>query len=507
MIITLRYYGFIVLATAFMALIGPSVTSAREWNIVGPRALGMGGAHVAVANDATAAYWNPAAYGFFAEPSGGDYSDRKTSSVLAAGAGVAVHEGLGAEVDRIAGYNYDLLDEGQIEAINVADYVRLLNDLDAFGDNENRAAKVTADAQFGLQFGHFGIAGLALAEISARGQLDTVNIAPELVATTDLTAALSNTANLNGGITVPAGNYYFSAAAKADLANQIAAYNGWTTTEATNFVQAVDYGLAQAQAAGVTVPTDINTDVLGVAQLASIAQTGGSFKDNTSQLLFRGIAVAEVPLTYGLAVRDDLAVGANLKYMQARTYNVGIKVFNTDFEDALSDARDDYEDSSTFGVDLGVLYRFGDDLRVGVVGRNLNSPKFDIKKRVPSDDDSITEDPQVRAGVCYKPFSFLMLAADYDVTKNDTMISGNYDSQNIALGAEFNVFDFLRLRGGAYKNLAQGDIGWVYTAGFGLNFWLFNLDAAAAMTSEKETIDGDDYPKEVRAEVALSMLF
>ena len=31
---------------------------AGEWQIVGPRALGMGGANIAVANDATASYWN-----------------------------------------------------------------------------------------------------------------------------------------------------------------------------------------------------------------------------------------------------------------------------------------------------------------------------------------------------------------------------------------------------------------------------------------------------------------
>ncbi len=507
--VTNNYYRLVLfLAVVSVALISPSPSSAREWNIVGPRALGMGGAHVAVANDATAAYWNPAAYGFFAEPTGGDYSKRKTSAVLGAGAGVSIHEGLGEQLDKISQYNYDLLDNGQIEAKNVAEYVQLLNDLKTFGENENRAAKVSAEAQFGLQFGHFGIAGLALAEISAKGQLDTVNIAPETLAgTTDLTTTLSNTANLNNGTAVPAGDHYLSAAAKTDLTNQIAAKPGWTAAEAANFVQAVDYGLAQAQASGVSIPSDITTDILGVATIASAAQTGGSFEDNTSQLLFKGIAVAEVPLTYGLTLSEDLAIGGNLKYMKGRTYNVGVKIFNTDFEDSLSEARDDYKESSTFGIDLGLLYRFGDDLRVGVVGRNLNSPKFDMNRRIASDDDSITEKPQVRAGVCYKPISFIMLAADYDVTKNETMISGSYDSQNIALGAEFNVLNFLRLRGGAYKNLAQGDIGWVYTAGFGLNFWLFNLDAAAAMTSEKETIDGQEYPKEVRAELALSMLF
>ena len=41
-----------------------ATAQAGEWQILGPRALGMGGAHVAVASDAHANYWNPAAYGF-----------------------------------------------------------------------------------------------------------------------------------------------------------------------------------------------------------------------------------------------------------------------------------------------------------------------------------------------------------------------------------------------------------------------------------------------------------
>jgi hypothetical protein len=487
----------------------PTAASAREWSIVGPRALGMGGANVAVANDVTASYWNPAAYGFFSKEGGGDYAKRDWSTTVSAGAGASIHEELGEKLDEISNYDFDVLDEGAIQAQDVDDYVQLLSALKKFDENKNRAAKVSAEAQFGVQVGHLGVGGMALAEISAKGDIDTVNIIPDTgVVGNNIIPYLAAGTYLNGGAAVPAGDYYFNAATKASLATTIAALPGWDAgTDAVDFVQAIDYGLGQAASAGQTIPADIGTDIVNVAQLASDAGTGGSFEDNESALIFKGIAVTEVPVTYGYAITEDLSIGGNLKYMKARTYNVSVKIFDTDFDDALDDARDDYEESTNFGVDLGLLYRFGDDLRVGLVGRNLNSPKFDMKKILPSDDGSIEEEPQLRAGVCYKPVSFLILAADCDLTENDTTISGSYKSQNVSLGAELNLIEFLRLRVGAYKNMAESDIGWVYTAGFGLNFWLFNLDAGAAMASESETIDEDDIPKEVRAEVALSMLF
>ena len=43
-----------------LVLAGSSETLAAEFVIVGPRAMGMGGAGVAITTDALATYWNPA---------------------------------------------------------------------------------------------------------------------------------------------------------------------------------------------------------------------------------------------------------------------------------------------------------------------------------------------------------------------------------------------------------------------------------------------------------------
>lgn len=499
-----RCLSMIVLTAIITIALTTVPALAREWTILGPRALGMGGAHVAVANDATAGYWNPAAYGFIGNQDGGDYAKRDWSVGLSAGAGISIHEGIGEMLDEISNYDFDELG-GQIQAEDVDNYIQLLSALKKFDENENRAVKVTMNGQLGAQVGHFGIAGINLSEISAKGDIDTVNILPEtgVVEGDIINDYLSDTAYLNGGTPIGPGytySYFINVGERNALINSIANLDGWDNATAKNFVQAVDNGLSQVPTEDI--PDDITTDIQNVAQIASDAQKGGSFDDNDSKLLFKGISVFEVPLTYGYAITEDFAVGGNFKFMKARTYNVEIPVFDTEFEDALDDAQDDYLDSSNFGIDLGMLYRFGDDLRIGIVGRNLNSPKFDMKNN-----DSIKEKFQLRAGICYKPLSFLMLAADFDITKNDTTITGGYKSQNLSIGAELNLFKFLYLRSGAYKNIAESDIGLVYTAGLGLNFWLFNFDAGVSMASEKEIIDDDEYPREIKAEFALSMLF
>lgn len=496
-------YVFFLVSAYLLSL---SMVEAREWTIVGPRALGMGGANVAVANDATASYWNPAAYGFFKHETGGEYGKRKWSAVLDAGVGAAIHEGIGEEINKISKFNFDAIDSGQISANKVADFLQLVNELKTFNENKNRAATVSGNGGLRIQAGHWGLNAYAFTEISGKPQLDLVNISPVSTGTTFTIDDFTNPSNYS--CPSPCTGTYLSASQKSSLDAYLTGL-GWTTTQRNNYINAIDYGLTQANAQGVVaIPSDIATQAQNVASLANTAaNAGGSFANNDSKLIFQGIAVGEVPLTYGRAINDDLAIGGNIKYMKARVYNTAVKLFDTDFGDAMDEATKDYTESQNFGIDLGVLYRFGDSLRLGLVGRNLNSPEFDMKPLSAGNADNIKEKAQLRTGVAYKPISFLTLAADIDITKNETTIGSDYKSQNLGGGVELNIFKILQLRGGAYKNLAQSDIGLVYTAGLGLNLWLINIDIGASMASEKEKLDNKDIPKEEKVELALSMLF
>ncbi|MBI5237118.1 MAG: conjugal transfer protein TraF [Deltaproteobacteria bacterium] len=486
-----------------------SQSDAREWTIVGPRALGMGGANVAVANDASASYWNPAAYGFFGNKEGGDYGKRDFSGVLDAGLGMQIHENLGEELDKIFKINYDNLDNGAISPAGVSDFLSLVNQLKTFNDNKDRALSVLFNGGLRVQVGRFGAGGYVFNDVSAKGELDLENISPVATGSTFTIPDFSNPANY-GCPACPTGALEgtaagLSTAQEIELNTYLQTNLGWTSAQSIGFVNALDNGITVS---GVAVPADIVSITETVAGVATVAAgAGGTFANNTSRLLFKGAFITEVPFTYGHPITPDLAVGGNIKLLKGRIYNTEVKIFNTDFGDALSAATKSFKETQAFGLDLGVLYRFGDNLRLGLVGRNINSPSFEMTPLVPGDEDSFKEKAQYRAGVAYKPLSFVTVALDYDITKNDTTVGAGYKSKNLGGGVELNILKILQLRAGAYKNMAESDIGLVYTVGGGLNLWLVNLDLGASLSSSRTSIDGKKFPEEIKAELAVSALF
>ena len=489
--------------------------TAREWTIVGPRALGMGGANVAVANDASAGYWNPGAFGFFKHKDGGEYGRRKWSAGVDVGFGAQVHEELGEILNNITQIDFETVNTETILADNVLNFLNLVNYLKEFDDNPDRALSVAMNGGLRVQASHYGIAGYVFSDISAKGDLDLLNIGPGATGDEFSISDFTNPANygcstptcLSG--TLPTTPETLTMDQQDELNDYLTTNLTWTSTQSANFINAIDNGLTQSKNKGQEIPVDIVDKIENLAGIGDAAAgSGGPMENNESVLLFKGIAIAEIPVTYGYSITEDLALGTTIKYMKARVYHQDVKVFDTEFSDALSDATEDYKESQNFGIDLGLLYRFGDDLRVGLVGHNLNSPAFDMKSLSGGNTDKIKEKAQLRGGIAYKPLSFVTLAMDYDLTKNDTTIpSGNYKSQNLGGGIEINLLKLLQLRAGAYQNLAESDIGMVYTAGLGLNLWLVNIDLGASLSSDSTSIDDKDIPKEVRAELALSALF
>ncbi len=152
-------------------------------------------------------------------------------------------------------------------------------------------------------------------------------------------------------------------------------------------------------------------------------------------------------------------------------------------------------------------------INFGLVGRNLNSPQFDgftLVNPFDSTDvtviEDVTLDPQVVAGIAFIPTETVVFEIDYDLTRNETALR-DYDTQNIRFGFEWDAARILALRAGAYKNIVEHDIGWVYTAGLGLNMWAARLDIAGAFSDDKAEFDGDEIPTESRLSAQLSFDF
>ncbi len=244
-----------------------------------------------------------------------------------------------------------------------------------------------------------------------------------------------------------------------------------------------------------------------------------SLIDNDSGARVRGLGVIETGVGYGhtfaLPVVGDVSVGANLKYLRGFTYAkfVGYR--------SLEDAKLDFGDSNlrkesdNFGLDLGIMYKPFDFLQVGMVARNVNSPKFKTGR------DGFDPDrrkhfklaAQVRAGAAYYPFSndMLVIASDLDLTGNKTDLLDSYESRLWSIGAEFKVpikVVSLALRGGGYLNTASGaDHSFVLTGGLGLRVWLLTLDLAggASPSSSEIKADGKKYPNRVNLSAVLAI--
>ncbi len=114
----------------FVASLLAAPASAVEWHVMGPRALGMGGAGVAAAKGPIASYWNPAALG------------RQTGNAYGVEIPLGVHIGMTGKVIEGANNLQNIKNCGA--SCTQADVDRALNDLDEPGNG------FRADAGFGV---------------------------------------------------------------------------------------------------------------------------------------------------------------------------------------------------------------------------------------------------------------------------------------------------------------------------------------------------------------------
>jgi hypothetical protein len=248
---------------------------------------------------------------------------------------------------------------------------------------------------------------------------------------------------------------------------------------------------------------------------------------NNSKLIVKGVNIAELGAAYGreLPFAPGLYLGGALKLMNAQVGYADYFVLrnNNDQGNIVDKLKDGATKSSNFGVDLGALWdldrAFGGMAlkpRVGLVGRNLNNPKFKQPAAAAAAglSDKFAVNPQVRMGASISPFDWWNITTDLDLTRNLTPVD-NAASRQFGIGNEFNVFNRswinIPLRVGLMRNTAETSAGNVLTFGAGLNFLHVMVDASAAVSSKRVVTESQGketkIPRELALGVQLSFLF
>lgn len=191
------------------------------------------------------------------------------------------------------------------------------------------------------------------------------------------------------------------------------------------------------------------------------------------RLALRGLEARQLAFSYGYAFSDKtFAVGITAKVIQGASYagfvdlqgGNGVTISNRFGKPTIS---------TTYGIDLGALYKPSSWIRFGIVAKDINSPRFDDARG-----GEIKLDPQVRAGMALNPWSTLTLTADIDLTANKTLLP-HVKSRILSLGAEQTFLtEFLSLRIGTFKNLEDANTPFIPTAGLGIRLFFFRADAA-----------------------------
>ncbi|MBW1989512.1 MAG: conjugal transfer protein TraF [Deltaproteobacteria bacterium] len=262
--------------------------------------------------------------------------------------------------------------------------------------------------------------------------------------------------------------------------------------------------IVQEPISGVYFQYNPVTDALTVSSAAAYQASSIEYAaDNGYHYIqLNGLAYAEIPVACGHAFEGDfgrLALGASAKLMPGATFRKKIMVDTEsgEIDDELDNAR---EDSLAFGVDAGALYSpsMVKNLTVGLVAKNLNTPAFSAKTG-----PDVELDPQLRAGATLTFLDErLTVALDYDLTSNETFLPG-YDSQMVGGGVAFEPVSWFSVRGGVMKNIQEDEEGTIFTAGLGFGAKWFQLDVAGQVSDKWGTYDEYDIPRYTRVQVSL----
>jgi hypothetical protein len=252
------------------------------------------------------------------------------------------------------------------------------------------------------------------------------------------------------------------------------AHGGWE-------VSFTDWGFSGLRARADLVHTE-----LGANPATSIAF-------NDSGAAFRGLELKDVALSRSMSFfLGRVRVGAAIHALFGSTYTKEESVFTTEIGDpwnlaqrALTGRERSHTDWS---LDLGGLVSLG-PVHVGGVFRGINKPAFPFADDGPAADRgrSVTWGRQARIGASVKiPVVGLLVAADYDLSANDTLVD-RLRVRQLGGGVEW-TFLLVVARAGVSVNLESPDRAPEYAAGAGVVIGPAKVDLGGWYRTDKSAL-------------------
>lgn len=462
-----------LIAVAGVAMLFCLGASANDFQPIGYESTAMGGAGVASATGSMMGYYNPALL------------------ARARGMEIGVTAGIG------------------LDDKNMADKIRILNDLQLVNTLKTMNAEVTAQ---GGSFNGF-----------SAGVKTNIDQAIDLVID-----AKNNGSSLkmqpNGGVGVQMGTFavgvfgYGDETATAfipsgtDLTFKTAINVGGTNYDIiflyNKTANTVSYNTFSP---GTTTPVLPPTAGLAATYNPSISAVGygtnslyeGVVVQKTDVIQISGNAVTEIPISLATSVKlpllGSISIGASVKPMMGYTYSHTVDI-DTKFQDVVDSFKDNETKSTALGIDVGAALDLPgiNMITIGIVGKNINHPEF-------TDNTSAAQfklDPLYRCGAAINITKGIKIAADYDLSANKDA-NGNA-SRYLGGGISLDG-GFFKLRGGAMQNIGLAGSDLLYTAGLSMGVKYINLNVAAVWDSNNTTTyDGKSYPNPTKVSVGLA---
>ena len=504
---------------------------AEQWKTLGTRPMGMGGAFVAMAQGPMAQYWNPGGLAMASSASISGMELPVTANIEMTGGIMKNASEIGDMASKFSAISDAQADNTAADADQISAFVKTLTLLSDMNDS-GKGAMVEVAGGANFKFSKVAISVNNFTSVGLNPFIDTTNIGLGNIsgdATSGITMA-------GGDMTAPPAEYV---PPTATIANAITDLGGFSKIEdlicgtagclATQLAgldtkeELANALVNQAIANGVTA-AELTEAANQIAEYAPAAApiienaiSGNSYANNTSNLTVGAASFTEIALGYGRAMKflDGLSIGGNIKMINGRLASSTFQFMNNDDTgDVFKNMMDDSKSSWAPALDVGALWDVEKKYsnlplhpKVGLVIRNINSPKFD---RPDSVGGTYKLDRQARLGFALQPMRFWNLALDVDVTKNKTAVRG-FDSRQLAMGTEVNIINRrafnIPLRAGLMKNLAESSSKMAYTFGTGINLLFMHFDVAGAISSDRTTLDDKKVPTRASVSASFGLLF